>query len=106
MAILEIGFSPDVKIGASGRGSSGARRLSNASAAGESGTRCSAFAFIRLAGIVQTAALKSISRQAAPIVSPVRAAVSMVNSRARAASAGRARSFTKNAGASANASAP
>ena len=49
------------------------------------GTRCSRLAFIRLAGIVHTLPLKSISLQVAPITSPVRAAVKIANSSARAA---------------------
>ena len=56
-----------------------------ASAAGDSGTRCSLRPFIRSAGIVQSRSPKLISSQRAPMTSPVRAAVSIANSRARAA---------------------
>ena len=42
-------------------------------------------AFMRLAGMVQTADLRSISSQVAPRTSPVRAAVRTVNSMASAA---------------------
>ena len=56
-----------------------------ASARSLSGTRCSRAAFIRAAGTVQTLAIVSISGQKAPSVSPERAAVNIVNSRARAA---------------------
>ena len=45
-----------------------------------SGTRCSAFAFMRSAGIVHVAAAKSTSSQVARRASPLRAAVSTRNS--------------------------
>ena len=54
------------------------------SAGADSGTRCSFPAFMRSAGIVHTAPLRSISDQRAPITSPVRAAVRIANSSARA----------------------
>ena len=56
-----------------------------ASARSLNGTRCSLPAFIRSAGTVQTLADRSISLQRAPMTSPVRAAVRMANSSARAA---------------------
>ena len=49
------------------------------------GTRCSLPAFMRWPGTTQTFSASLISSQVAPIASPVRAAVSIVNSRARAA---------------------
>ena len=57
---------------------------SRANAALESGTRCSLPAFMRLAGIVQAFASRSISDQVAPRVSPDRAAVNIVKPKARA----------------------
>ena len=48
------------------------------------GTRCSRPAFILAAGTTQTFPFRSISDHLAPITSPVRAAVRMVNSNARA----------------------
>ncbi len=81
--------------------SSRGRPSSNATASGDSGTRCDLPFFMRAAGIVQTAAfvadvagsrlsillagLRSISPHVAPRTSPERAAVSVKNSRARAA---------------------
>ena len=49
----------------------------------ESGARCSLPAFIRSAGTVQSLARRSNPDHRAPIVSPVRAAVKIVNSSAR-----------------------
>ena len=48
----------------------------------ESGTRCSRFDFMRLAGIIQTLAGRSVSSHLAPRTSPDRAAVSTRNSNA------------------------
>jgi hypothetical protein len=56
-----------------------------ARARGESGTRCSRPALIRVAGTVQTLASVSISLQRAPSASPDRAAVRIANSNAWAA---------------------
>jgi hypothetical protein len=67
----------------------------------ESGTRCSRAAFIRSAGIVQTAASMSISSHFAPTTSPGRAAVKMQNSKASAAMAWRPRKALMKAGTSA-----
>ena len=67
-----------------------------ASAAAVSGTRCSRLPFIRSAGTVHTFDLRFISSQRAPITSPVRAAVRIVNSSALAAMPGRARSSAMN----------
>ena len=53
--------------------------------ASDRATRCALPAFIRSAGIVHTRSAKPISVQVAPIASPVRAAVRITNSRARAA---------------------
>jgi hypothetical protein len=57
---------------------------SRSSAGFDSGTRWSRLAFVRLAGIIQSAAFKSISDQVAPRTSPDRAAVNSANSSARA----------------------
>ena len=59
--------------------------FSSASAAGDSGTRCSRAALILDAGMVQVAVLRSISDHVAPVASLVLAAVRIVNSRQRAA---------------------
>ena len=45
----------------------------------ERGTRCSIFAFIRLAGMVQIDLIKSISDHVAPRASPERTAVNITN---------------------------
>ena len=55
-------------------------------------------AFMRLAGIVQIALSRSTSAHVAPITSPVRAAVRIVNSSASAATASRLRSLPTNSG--------
>ena len=60
------------------------RSLRMAIAASDSGTRCSLSAFMRSAGTVQSLLVKSISSHVAQNVSPLRAAVRMVNSKARA----------------------
>ena len=57
-------------------------RIANARA--HSGTLCSRPAFIRSAGTVQTSVPRSISDHLAPITSPVRPAVNIINSNARA----------------------
>lgn len=57
---------------------------SRASARRDRGTRCSRPAFIRSGGMIQTPSLKSNSRHSAAVVSDVRVAVSIKNSRARA----------------------
>ena len=62
-----------------------------ATARSESGTRCSLLPFIRPAGTVHILAVKSISAHVAPTVSPVRAAVRIVNSRAFAETPSRLR---------------
>src|SRR5262245_5542818 len=64
------------------------------------GTRWSRFIFMRTAGIVQVAHLRSISDHLAPIDSCVRAAVRMVNSKARADRLSRLRNCAMNAGSS------
>ena len=69
----------------------------SATAGGARGTRCSAAAFIRSAGTVHTACLRSISDQWAPITSPVLAAVRIINSKARAEVRSVDLSFTMNA---------
>ena len=58
--------------------------FSTATAALDSGTRCSRLAFILDAGMVQTLSAKSISLQRAPTTSPRRPAVRIRNSKARA----------------------
>lgn len=68
--------------------------------AGASGTQCSLPAFMRAAGTVQSALSRSISGQRAPNTSPVRAAVNIVNSSARAALLWRARSSVMKLGSS------
>ncbi len=65
---------------------------SRAIAAAVSGTLCSRPAFMRPAGIVQRPASRSTSDQTAPRTSPLRAAISVRNSRARAAIPSRSRS--------------
>jgi hypothetical protein len=77
----------------SARSSSAARLLN--------GTVCTLPAFMCPAGTVHSPAARSISSHLAPITSPVRAAVRMVNSRARAAMPSRWRSSTIKAGSSA-----
>jgi hypothetical protein len=73
-------------------------RLSSATACGDNGMRCALPAFMRPAGIVQVAPFKSISDQRAPRLSPVRVAVKIKSSSARAGVVGNARSrFTKSA---------
>src|SRR5712691_7645304 len=69
-----------------------------ASEASESGTRCSRPAFMRPAGTVQTLASRSISPHRAPKTSPVRAAVKIANSSARAAMPSRPRRASRNSG--------
>ncbi len=85
------------------RGRSGLPFLSvvrTANASVESGTRCSRLLFMRDAGTVQTFAFRSISSQRAPMISPVRAAVRIVNSRALAATPACSRSVFMNCGVS------
>ncbi len=80
--------------------SSGSPRLSwlsTANAWEESGTRCGRPAFMRSAGTVQIAVRRSISRHRAPSVSPVRAAVRIVNSNASAPIPSRKRSVAMKA---------
>lgn len=64
---------------------------------GESGTRCSLPAFMRPAGMVQSAFLRSISSGFAPSTSWVRVLVRIVNSSAHAAAPSCERSFAMNA---------
>ena len=59
--------------------SSSRARASTASAGSDIGTRCSAPAFMRLAGMRHSFALKSISLQVAPRASQLRAAVRIRN---------------------------
>jgi hypothetical protein len=69
-------------------------RVSTTFSAGlDNGTPCSRPALVRTTGIVHTLSPKSISDQRAPSISPVRVAVSMQASRARAATVGSARRF-------------
>lgn len=71
-----------------------------ANAASVRGTLCSLPAFIRVPGIVQILAFRSISDHSAPSTSPDRLAHRMQSSSARAAIPSRARSSTMNAGTS------
>ena len=81
--------------------SEGPSSLRSAIARPHSGTRCSMPAFIREAGIVHTRASRLISPHCAPRTSPVRAAVRIVNSSARAATPVCLRSSATNPGISA-----
>ena len=62
-----------------------------------SGTRCSLPAFIRAAGTIQIRCASSISVQRMPSTSPVRAAVRIASSSARALTASRPRRRTRKA---------
>ena len=75
-------------------------RFTMVNAAVDSGTLCSRPAFMRLAGTVHILFSKLISSQRAPSTSPVRAAVKIANSSARAATASRCRIFSKKPGSS------
>ena len=72
-----------------------------ASARADSGTRCSLPAFMRSAGTVQVLSSRSNSVHRAPIVSPVLAAVRIVNSSARAAMPSCSRNANRKPGSSA-----
>ncbi len=75
---------------------SSSRRLRILMARFESGTMCSLPAFIRSPGTVQSLLARSISSQVAPITSLVRAAVRIVNSKARGETPGNALSLAIN----------
>lgn len=99
MVISLMGFArlgPEKTMSVSALNGSSSFRI--ASARSDSGTRCSLPAFMRWGGTVQIFAAKSISAQHAPRDSPERAAVRMVNSRARAPMASIARSCAMKAG--------
>jgi hypothetical protein len=61
----------------------GATAFRTAEAASDSGTLCSARAFMRVAGTLQTAAFMSTSDHRAPMTSPVRAAVKIAKCEGR-----------------------